>query len=57
MNEPSVFSGDELTMDKTAIHTTKEGKKVQHKDLHNAYGIMMAKASYQGVVEREKDHN
>ena len=25
MNEPSVFSGDELTMDKKAIHTTEKG--------------------------------
>lgn len=57
MNEPSVFSGDELTMDKTALHMTKDGRYFQHKDLHNAYGLLMAKATYQGIIDREKDKN
>ncbi|CDW73021.1 cre-aagr-4 protein [Stylonychia lemnae] len=28
-----------------------------HKDLHNAYGLLMAKQSYQGAYERENDRN
>lgn len=42
MNEPSVFSGDELTMPKNAIHLTKNNEHYLHKDLHNAYGILSA---------------
>lgn len=53
MNEPSVFDGEELTMPKNNIHITKKGERYLHKDLHNAYGLLMAKASYKGIVERE----
>mmetsp|Transcript_37586 Transcript_37586/g.36096 ORF Transcript_37586/g.36096 Transcript_37586/m.36096 type:complete len:87 (-) Transcript_37586:23-283(-) len=55
MNEPSVFSGDELTMDKNAVHRDKFGNIWEHKDIHNAYGILMAKATYKGIMERNKD--
>lgn len=57
MNEPSVFDEDELTMPKNAIHITSDNKRYQHKDLHNAYGIMMAKASFKGILEREPSKN
>lgn len=43
MNEPSVFSSDELTMPKNTWHySDKEDDFVMHRDVHNAYGIMMA---------------
>lgn len=57
MNEPSVFSGDELTMAKNAIHMTADYELFRHKDVHNAYGLMSAKASYQGIIDREDDRN
>jgi alpha 1,3-glucosidase len=53
MNEPSVFSHDELTMPKDAIHLTEQGVRVKHGDLHNAYGVLMANASYNGIKQRE----
>ena len=53
MNEPSVFDQDELTMPKQAVHITKDNIKILHKDLHNVYGTLMAKASYQGILDRE----
>lgn len=46
MNEPSVFDQDELTMPKQAVHLTKDNIQILHKDVHNAYGSLMAKASY-----------
>lgn len=46
MNEPSVFSGEELTMDRNAYHLTAGGEYFMHKDVHNAYGILSAKATY-----------
>jgi alpha 1,3-glucosidase len=57
MNEPSVFSEDELTMPKDTVHLTKDNEAVLHRDLHNAYGLLMAKASYKGIVEREASQN
>jgi alpha-glucosidase (family GH31 glycosyl hydrolase) len=57
MNEPSVFSEDELTMPKNAIHITKDNRKYLHKDIHNAYGILMAKATYKGILDREPKKN
>lgn len=57
MNEPSVFSGDELTMDKDNIHLTSDNQQFQHKDLHNAYGLLMAKATYKGIIDREPSKN
>ena len=51
MNEPSVFSGPEMTLPKSTLHTlygddgiTKYN--VYHREIHNAYGLMMAKATY-----------
>ncbi len=40
MNEPAVGDGEEGTMPKTAVHSF-EGKEVMHRDLHNAYGLLM----------------
>lgn len=36
MNEPSVFSGPEVTMDKDAIHYGG----FEHRDIHNLYGFL-----------------
>ena len=46
MNEPSVFSGDELTLPKNVYHLTSDFEFYQHKDVHNVYGTLMAKATY-----------
>lgn len=55
MNEPSVFSGEELTLPKNAYHMTETMDFVLHRDVHNAYGILTAKNSYLGIVERDED--
>ena len=50
MNEPSVFSGPEVTMPKNLKHTIEDKNKkivkVYHRDFHNAYGTFMARATY-----------
>ena len=53
MNEPSVFNQNEITMPKLNIHFTKEGIAVLHRDIHNAYGHLMAKATYDGLIIRD----
>ncbi|CDW88484.1 neutral alpha-glucosidase ab [Stylonychia lemnae] len=55
MNEPSVFNTPEGTMSKFAIHYNSEGKKLSHRDLHNAYGLMMSRATYYGMLNRDED--
>ncbi len=47
MNEPSVFN-EKGTMDDDIIHPG-EGKPRLHKEVHNEYGHLMAKATYEGL--------
>eukprot|EP00347_Sterkiella_histriomuscorum_P017483 403349187 len=54
MNEPSVFNGEEGVMNKTAIHVNSKGTKILHRDVHNAYGLMMLKATYDGLIKRDQ---
>lgn len=53
MNEPSVFSGDELTLPKNVYHLTVNHEYILHRDVHNANGILTSKNSYLGIIERE----
>jgi len=48
MNEPSVFSGPEITLKKNAIHY--DGW--EHRDVHNLYGALMQRATSEGLVQR-----
>lgn len=52
MNEPSVFSGPEITMPKTNLH----GNNVEHRDLHNLYGQLMVKSTFTGLLKRDLDN-
>ena len=54
MNEPSVANQEDGTMPKTAIHILGDSYKVLHRDCHNVYGNMMAKATYEGLIERDQ---
>lgn len=44
MNEPSVFNGPEITMQKDLIHHGN----VEHRDVHNQYGHYMVMATAAG---------
>ena len=61
MNEPAVFFVDEGTMpkDNLQLHVTPDGKEhqVEHRLVHNIYGLLNAKATYKGLLERNKDQN
>lgn len=48
MNEPSVFSGPETTMPKDNLHYGK----VEHRDIHNIYGELYHKATFDGHISR-----
>jgi len=48
MNEPSVFNGPEVTMHKDAIHYGNW----EHRDVHNLYGMLQHKSSFNGQLQR-----
>ena len=56
MDEPSVFSTSTKTMPMDAIHMKADGTKYAHRDVHNAYGGLMQKSSYNGLLRRD-DYN
>ncbi|KAI8928814.1 glycosyl hydrolases family 31-domain-containing protein [Entophlyctis helioformis] len=48
MNEPSVFSGPEITMPKDCVH--HEG--AEHRDVHNIYGMLQHRSTFEGQLAR-----
>ncbi|KJH51447.1 glycosyl hydrolase, family 31 [Dictyocaulus viviparus] len=48
MNEPSVFSGPEVTMNKDAIHFGG----IEHREIHNMYGFLQHSATFEGQMKR-----
>jgi len=69
MNEPSVFAGDsldeinQLGMPVHNVHTyakgtsssNKESSQVMHMFVHNAYGALMSRATYKGLLQRDNN--
>eukprot|EP01097_Dermamoeba_algensis_P008718 TRINITY_DN5900_c0_g1_i1.p1 TRINITY_DN5900_c0_g1~~TRINITY_DN5900_c0_g1_i1.p1 ORF type:complete len:486 (+),score=95.93 TRINITY_DN5900_c0_g1_i1:1284-2741(+) len=49
MNEPSIFDGPEKTFPKHLQHF----KNVEHREIHNIYGYLMQKATYEGLASRD----
>ncbi|MCX7883219.1 MAG: DUF5110 domain-containing protein [Brevinematales bacterium] len=49
MNEPSVFNGRDGTLERTALHYDF-GRFSFHSRVHNAYGLTMAQATYEGLT-------
>jgi len=63
MNEPSVFEEKDKTLPKDALHTVKslaepeKAVQVEEREVHNLFGYTMSKATYQGLLRRDKDQN
>ena len=53
MNEPSVFNGPEGTIPKESLHFRDDGSFIHHRDVHNTYGLLMSKATYEGMIQRD----
>lgn len=49
MNEPSVFDGPGGTMPDDVLHRLDDGTTRTHAQLHNAYGMLNARATYEGL--------
>lgn len=53
MNEPSVFNGPEISMQKDLMNL--DG--VEHREWHNLYGLLFQRATAEGLVRRNKGGN
>jgi alpha 1,3-glucosidase len=53
MNEPSVFTGPEITMPKDVIHHGN----VEHRDIHNAYGMLLHRSTFEGHLKRSNNQD
>ena len=55
MNEPSVFDTSSKTMPLDRLHCKANGLCYQHRDVHNSYGGLQWRSSYQGLLKRDED--
>ena len=53
MNEPSVFNGPEVSMQKDLLNLDK----VEHREWHNLYGMLFHRSTTEGQIKRNADHN
>ncbi|MCA1649432.1 MAG: DUF5110 domain-containing protein, partial [Acidobacteria bacterium] len=49
MNEPAVFDTASGTMPLTVRHDN-EGQPTDHREIHNVYGLLMTRATYEGLL-------
>ena len=48
MNEPAVFKVDSATFPDDVVHDY-EGKRADHKRIHNVYGLLMSRSTFEGL--------
>jgi alpha-glucosidase len=51
MNEPSVFDTPTKTMPLDVVHRLDDGTTLDHRAIHNVYGMENARATYDGVLK------
>jgi alpha-glucosidase len=54
MNEPSVFERLDKTMPLDNVHSV-EGRKTDHREIHNVFGMQNARATYEGMLRLQPD--
>jgi alpha-glucosidase len=55
MNEPSVFQRADKTMPLSAIHRLDDGTKLDHRAIHNVFGMENVRATYEGLRKLQPD--
>ncbi|MGA2810076.1 MAG: TIM-barrel domain-containing protein [Candidatus Acidiferrum sp.] len=55
MNEPSVFERADKTMPRTVLHRLDDGSKLDHRAIHNVFGMENARATYEGLRKLQPD--
>mmetsp|Transcript_1229 Transcript_1229/g.2479 ORF Transcript_1229/g.2479 Transcript_1229/m.2479 type:complete len:1054 (-) Transcript_1229:66-3227(-) len=53
MNEPSVFNGPEVSMQKDLKNLDGD----EHREWHNLYGMLFQRSTAEGLTKRNPDHN
>ncbi|KAL7537615.1 hypothetical protein ACHAXR_007963, partial [Thalassiosira sp. AJA248-18] len=53
MNEPSVFNGPEVSMQKDLLNLDK----CEHREWHNLYGMLFHRSTSEGLIKRNEGHN
>jgi alpha-glucosidase len=54
MNEPAVFRYPERTMPLDTVHSV-EGRKTDHREVHNVYGLENVRSTYEGMLRLRPD--
>ena len=54
MNEPAIFERADKTMPLDTVHRV-EGRKTDHREIHNVFGMQNARATYEGMLELRPD--
>jgi len=54
MNEPSIFLVPSKTMPLDTVHDV-EGRKTDHREVHNVFGMENARATYEGLLRLKPD--
>ena len=54
MNEPSVFERTDKTMPLDTVHNV-EGRKTDHREIHNVFGMENVHATYEGLLKLQPD--
>jgi alpha-glucosidase len=55
MNEPSVFERADKTMPLDTVHRLDDGTTLDHRAIHNVFGMENARATYEGLRKLEGD--
>jgi len=55
MNEPSVFLRADKTMPRDTVHRLDDGTKLDHRAVHNIFGMENARATYEGLRRLQPD--
>jgi alpha-glucosidase len=55
MNEPSVFETPTKTMPLNVVHRLDDGTTLDHRAIHNVYGMENARATYEGLLKLRPD--
>jgi alpha-glucosidase len=51
MNEPSLFERADKTMPLDAVHRLDDGTTLDHRAIHNVYGMQNVRATYEGLLK------
>ncbi len=51
MNEPAIFDRRDKTMPLETVHRLDDGSKVDHRAVHNVFGMLNSRATYEGLLK------